>query len=622
VQTVRAKLLPNPHVALGKVAIQGRPGEPPLVEAEALDADLALWPLLRSFGREIRIQKLKLVRPEVNALRDRQEWNFEGLGHPRQTPEREVSIAQISVERGTLRIIDRSGPHGEATVALTDVNLDVENLARGQPTRIRGSAAFASERRNVQLELKLSSLPASLDELGPGTWPELSGKLRVAGAELTRLEGLLPAKLAGIIRGGLIRLDADLSTDAGDGSYILEGAATLDALRVRGEPANGSLHLSARVDPATPTQSRAVIDRLAVKGPGVDLTGNATFAASPARFEFALRGPMLDLQSLLGVMPEASREDATGSRTAVLPARLRQAIEGVSLRGSLDVDRVVSGKLEATRLSAIALLERGVLRLEKAEARVYDGLIEASGTTVNLLEAVPKWNLKARMSGVDAALAMSALSGSSPLRGRIEAALDLGGRGAAWDQVRTSMTGTGVLALKDGLLTTTDLSRTVAFAAASGLGRLGRAEAADLAQRAARPTDLRDLTASFTVHDGWIDLREPLTFTSSVGAARLDGRVGLDLGLALRGTVVASQEFLSQALSRTGFRPSSPVQVPLSIAGSLHAPVVEVDERAVARQFVDAGARQGARKLEDAVKRQARRQIGDFLQRLPEGRRP
>ncbi|HYX92454.1 MAG TPA: hypothetical protein VE782_12910, partial [Myxococcaceae bacterium] len=167
-----------------------------------------------------------------------------------------------------------------------------------------------------------------------------------------------------------------------------------------------------------------------------------------------------------------------------------------------------------------------------------------------------------------------------------------------------------------------DLSRTVAFAAASGLGRLGRAEAADLAQRAARPTDLRDLTASFTVHDGWIDLREPLTFTSSVGAARLDGRVGLDLGLALRGTVVASQEFLSQALARTGFRPSSPVQVPLSIAGSLHTPVVEVDERAVARQFVDAGARQGARKLEDTVKRQARRRIGDFLQRLPEGRRP
>ncbi|HYX91145.1 MAG TPA: AsmA family protein, partial [Myxococcaceae bacterium] len=221
VQTVRAKLLPNPHVALGKVAIQGRPGEPPLVEAEALDADLALWPLLRSFGREIRIQKLKLVRPEVNALKDRQEWNFEGVGHPRETPEREVSIAQISIERGTLRIIDRSGPHGEATVALTDVNLDVENLARGQPLRVRGSAAFASERRNLQLELRLSSLPASLDQLGPGTWPELSGKLRVAGAELTRLEGLLPAKLAGIIRGGLIRLDADLSTDAGDGSYIL-----------------------------------------------------------------------------------------------------------------------------------------------------------------------------------------------------------------------------------------------------------------------------------------------------------------------------------------------------------------------------------------------------------------
>jgi AsmA protein len=622
VETVRAKLLPNPHVALGGVVIHGRPGEPPLVEAEALDVDLALWPLLRSFGREIRIQRVKLVRPEVNALRDRRQWNFEGLGQEEKQEEgqREVSIAHIGIEHGILRIIDRSGPHGEATVALTDIDLDIENVARGQPLRVRGGAAFASDRRNVQLELKLSSLPASIDELGPGTWPELTGKLRVAGAELTRLEGLLPAKLAGIIRGGLVRLDADVTT--AEGRYVLDGAATLDALRVRGEPANGSLHLSARVDPVSPSSSRAVIDHLALKGPGVDLSGSATFVASPVQFEFALRGPLLDLQSILGVMPEANREDATGSRTAVLPARLRRAIDGVSLHGSLEVDRVISGKLEATQLSATALLERGVLRLEKAEARVYGGQVEASGTTVNLLEPLPRWNLKARMSGVDAAMAMSALGGSSPLQGKVEAALDLGGRGSAWEQVRNSMTGSAVLALKEGVLTTTDLGHAVAFAAASSLGRLGHSEAAEIAQRAAGPTDLRDLTASFTVHDGWLDLREPLTFTSGVGAGRLDGRVGLDLSLALRGTVVASEEFLASALARTGFRPSAPVEVPLSIAGSLVSPVVEVDERAVARQFASAEARQAARRVEDAVKRQARRRIGDFIQRLPEGVRP
>jgi AsmA protein len=623
VETVRAKLLPNPRVALGGVVIHGRPGEPPLVEAEALDVDLAFWPLLRSFGREIRIQRVKLVRPEVNALRDRRQWNFEGVGQEEKQQEegqREVSIAHIGIEHGTLRIIDRSGPHGEATVALTDIHLDIENVARGQPLRVRGGAAFASDRRNVQLELKLSSLPASIDELGPGTWPELTGKLRVAGAELTRLEGLLPAKLAGIIRGGLVRLDADVTT--AEGRYVLDGAATLDALRVRGEPANGSLHLSARVDPVSPSSSRAVIDHLALRGPGVDLSGSATFVASPVQFEFALRGPLLDLQSILGVTPEANREDATGSRTAVLPARLRRAIDGVSVHGSLEVDRVISGKLEATQLSATALLERGVLRLEKAEAQVYGGQVEASGTTVNLLEPLPRWNLKARISGVDAATAMSALGGSSPLQGKVEAALDLGGRGSAWEQVRNSMTGTAVLALKEGVLTTTDLGHAVAFAAASSLGRLGQSEAAEIAQRAAGPTYLRDLTASFTVHDGWLDLREPLTFTSGVGAGRLDGRVGLDQSLALRGTVVASEEFLASALARTGFRPSAPVEVPVSIAGSLDSPVVEVDERAVARQFASAEARQAARKVEDAVKRQARRRIGDFIQRLPEGVRP
>lgn len=56
VQGARLGVLPHPHVRLDGLRIQGRPGEPPLADAEELDVEVGLWPLLRSLGREVEIR--------------------------------------------------------------------------------------------------------------------------------------------------------------------------------------------------------------------------------------------------------------------------------------------------------------------------------------------------------------------------------------------------------------------------------------------------------------------------------------------------------------------------------------------------------------------------------------
>src|SRR5919206_2001824 len=80
VKDARLHLFP-PRVALEGTTVAGRPGEPPLVELQALDVSLALGPLVTSLGKDVRVDGLKLVKPTVNLVRAKDgTWNYEGLG--------------------------------------------------------------------------------------------------------------------------------------------------------------------------------------------------------------------------------------------------------------------------------------------------------------------------------------------------------------------------------------------------------------------------------------------------------------------------------------------------------------------------------------------------------------
>src|ERR671930_286667 len=62
VKDARLHVFP-PRVALEGTTIAGRPGEPPLVELQALDVSIALGPLVTSLGKEVRVDGFKLVKP-------------------------------------------------------------------------------------------------------------------------------------------------------------------------------------------------------------------------------------------------------------------------------------------------------------------------------------------------------------------------------------------------------------------------------------------------------------------------------------------------------------------------------------------------------------------------------
>src|SRR6266540_4549675 len=77
----KLKLFPATRVTLAGLTVAGRPGEPALVETESLDVEVALWPLLRSLGKDVEVRAFTLVRPSLNLVKAKDgTWNFEGLG--------------------------------------------------------------------------------------------------------------------------------------------------------------------------------------------------------------------------------------------------------------------------------------------------------------------------------------------------------------------------------------------------------------------------------------------------------------------------------------------------------------------------------------------------------------
>jgi AsmA protein len=300
---------------------------------------------------------------------------------------------------------------------------------------------------------------------------------------------------------------------------------------------------------------------------------------------------------------------------------MRREVRAASVAGTLDLEELRSGKLRLTRVRARAVLRGGALVLEDLTAGLYGGKVVASGTRVALAEAEPSWTLAARLDDVDLGEAMRAVTGSAPLLGRTDGALELSGKGLDWARLEKAMTGSAALALRDGTLTTADLGAGALGAVAKGLQAVGQPAAAEKVSGAEARTTFRELAGRFVVADGWITAEKPFRLDTPVGPFDLGGRVGLDHRLDLQGTVAVSRASLSRILPGSKLRLPESLTVPVALGGTLGAPAVRFRADEVAKALVrgkaeeaSRAARQEAEKRTEAARKEAEAKAGAALE--------
>jgi hypothetical protein len=469
------------------------------------------------------------------------------------------------------------------------------NVGLDQPVSVRLEAALASEKHNLEVN-------ASVD---PRELSQVRGRLSLKRARIQELSALLPAGLGEEITGGWVELDAQLAPGQ-HRTIIASGRAQVDALRLHGEPADGGFEFSGRFAPHDPSLSRFEVKDLKLKGAGIDLGGTASLQAQPRRVEFAVAGPLLDLETVLGPPqkgPERrekqEKQEKRGNQV-VLPEGLRNQVADVEADGTIKVDRLVNGRLEVRGLQAHAVLRNGQLELETARARLWQGTVDASGTRLNLNAARPEWNLRATLQGIDMGKAMAEISDEAPpLQGQVDSNLTVVGRGSSWEEVAPTVSGRGTVTLKGGVLTSVDLGGRVASGLAQGLHMVGMFGEAKEDGSAKGRTPLGNVTTSFTVRNGWLDLENPLSINSPFGAVNLKGRIGLSQQLDLHGRVSLSPPFLSKTLGAFRLHPRVAVGVPVAVGGTLDQPTVTLlkSKESASEVQEKGGQRRGRRRL-------------------------
>ena len=632
-------LFPHTRVKLGGIAVAGRPGEPALVQAESLDVEVGLWPLVRSLGKEIEVRAFTLVKPSVNLVRAANgTWNYEGLGGaspapagapparapPPPAPAAErgagtrVAVNLVRVEKAAIRLVDRSAGRDDPGVAVKDLDLEARGVGPGLPFEATLDAAVAGEQQNLHARLSVAKLPSGVPQ-APADWPEVKGAVKLSALALDRIRSLFPGEVDAILRGGTASLDAQLSTVEGP-AYRVEGGGDLADVRLRGQAASGRFRTVATWSPAKPDAAKLDVTGLALKGPGVDLGGTVSVETSPMRATFALAGPLLDLDAVMGVLPEAPAQPqakapppAPGGE--VLPEATRGRVRSAAARGTLHVEKLRGGRVEATNVKARAVLSRGVLTLEQMDAGVFGGQVSATGTEVSLAGKEPAWKLAAKLSQVDLAQASKAFGGRSPLLAKVNGQLDVAGTGTDWQKIRDAVTGLAALLVQDGTLTTTALGDEVLGAVAKGLEAAGRGSAAGkVAGARGGKTTLKDLSGRFTVKDGFLTASSPFKTGSDVGDLTLSGRVGLDGQLDLTGTVAVPRKVLATAIS--GIPLPETLDVPLSLGGTLDAPRVGVRPDEAAKALLRGQADQARKAVRGEAERAARKGLGGILDRF------
>jgi hypothetical protein len=527
VGSLRLTLLPRPrlHAADLRLGVEGEAG-PPLLTAAALEAEVALWPLVRSLRDEVRVERLALRGPALHlvrsaagrlsvqpvldrlARRPRRELDQEALDRLRR-----VALAQVSISEGAARFEEQGSGQ---SLAVSQLQIDATDVAIGAAPQVRVQAAVQSPGRNLEAQVALALIPAELRVLqgaaaGVPLWPLKQVRARLAEVSLDPLLPLLPAVRGLRLAKASGQLEVDGELDPIRGAARLRLAAGLRGATIGessgrqalGRPQDVSVRAEGEVGlrQGTARISTLVVEltsekaqqKMRVDG-GLEVSG-LPGAAKVERL--SLQGGGLTLEGLLSILPP----------------------------GTLPADEVLRGPL---RLRA---------EQDPEEARLDLDMSGATIATASLSKAA------------GSALVLS-------LVGRLKPALrtDL--------QIELGSARLRQVSFKGEILNPL-LSKLVE--------RMQRRQ-----PPAPRETAIQKLRARVALRGGRLHLREdaPLRVQTEEAALRFAGSIGLDGGLALDGQIDIEPAAI-QAATRGRLRPQREIPVLVRVTGTRDAPRIE-----------------------------------------------
>jgi AsmA protein len=315
----------------------------------------------------------------------------------------------------------------------------------------------------------------------------------------------------------------------------------------------------------------------------------------------------IDVDRYLPPVAEApSAQDGTGeapTATAADPfSGLRTLdLEATAAIGSLKVNNL---RMSAVKLSVTS--KKGVLRVDPAMARLYDGAF-AGLVELDARESTPRLRVKPSLSGIQVGPLLKDFVGEEHLTGTGEVDADIRLVGLSAPQIRKSLNGTARFAFRDGAVKGINLAQLVRQAKAKlGMGPEPSPEP--------QQTDFSEMSGSAKITDGVIENRD---LQAKSPLLRIRGKGQVDLP-ADRIDYLVTTEIVKSLEGQGGKQGDdlAGVPIPVRIKGSLAEPKPSIDletlAEARAKQEIEARKEEVQKKIEE----KAGKEIGDALKGL------
>ncbi len=642
---------PGPHVIITDATFtdpEARLGTSDFSVAR-LVIDLNLFELI---SRQVDAERVVLEQP-VLTLRlgedDRQAQpkpknNVAKTANPDEKHRRDMKLKDVRIEDGTVNIVYAEGGT-EKRIEHISANLSLPTLT----APFTGHGKLDWKDQSVDFNFELTSLadlrqkrPAKL-VLGVDT-PVIAA--RFEGSLLTRPdfsgEGELTAKAHSIPSLlAWMREKPAVATGIGDGelsSHIVwkKDEITLSDARFALEHASGQGQAVVTLKSPRPhVRAALALDYLDLnpflpsgqaKG-GSEASSGAAAPSAPAQADSAVprQAPESDVQPPAAAQPKDwfTKPDQDQGATTAEPAPAPETPDTQAAQSAPDAapvpesspvasgqppaaspasfDADVNLNVRKTRVSHLELgpsslglaFRDGVLNATLGGMELYSG--HASGKLVlDASKTVPAFTGNFLIDGVEAKPLLSDAAQFSLLEGHTKLTLQISGAGSTSDEIKSSLTGQGNIAVSDGAIDGINITEMIS--------QVGAGQIPELRQGPGAKTEFSDLVGSFTIAGGVAETNN-LLMTSPLLKVAAAGTVDLTQSTI---NMLATPEIVAGAEGQGGANDLAGLSVPVRIEGPLDRPTIRPELKGMFANPEKAG--------------KTVRQIGEALQKKFKGK--
>lgn len=252
------------------------------------------------------------------------------------------------------------------------------------------------------------------------------------------------------------------------------------------------------------------------------------------KVNFLIYIPRLNLDE---IMPASSSVKKEETKKDEKPSNL-EALKKYTVRGKLNIDSAIVKKIEFKNLQADISFENNKLQLSNFSLQTFNGTING-GTTIDISTQEPSFASELHLKDININAVLSTLSThKDTIYGAMFSDLNISASGDNAERIKSTMTGGGLLTLKDGKINT--------FSAIKQFVNISNLPAQKF--KKSSETRFKEIKTSAKIEKGRVYTKE-MTLSSDEFNAKMNGSFGLDSTLDYKGEATLSKDTSDKLIS-------------------------------------------------------------------------